>query len=151
VDYFIKVVLATLVVTIVTACSCKENTIDEVNAPEVTVSWNSPKTLVNGQQIPDGHEIRYQLYIDLDDDKKHLSKTLLTDEPIRETTYKLLKIEEIRMKYGLKEGHYYLGLQAILFKDGKPVQPRNQSEIIWSNSAVDTGNKPFGVDINECK
>ena len=137
-----------LVMTILFACSCKTNTIDEVTSSEVTVSWKAPTTFLDGRPIPPEHEIRYELFIDLDQDNTHDDKHLLTDFPISEPTYTTQKIEKLRKEYHLEKGHYFLGLRAILFQEGKPVQPVNQSEIIWSSSETDTGHKPFGVDIN---
>ena len=144
----LNLVSGILVMTILFACSCKTNTINEVTSSKVTVSWKAPTSFVDGRPIPPGHEIRYELFIDLDQDNTHDDKHLLTDSPIPETTYTTQKIEKLRKKYNLEKGHYFLGLRAILYQDGKPVQPVNQSVIVWSSSEADTGHKPFGVDIN---
>lgn len=116
-------------------CSCSKPD------PNVTVSWTVPPGFLDGSQFPSDSELRYELFIDIDQDNTHEDKIPLTKQPIKETNFTTTEIEK------LAKGHYYLGVRAVLFKNGKPVNPSQPSEINWSSNKTGTNPKPFGVYI----
>ncbi len=121
--------------------------VDWVTSPDVTVSWTAPTTMTDGTKISEDSDIRYELFIDIDQDNTHDDMIPLTDAPIKGTSFTTPKIEKLRKENNLEKGHYYLGLRAVLFENGKQVHPVSKSKIIWSSSKTDTSHKPFGVKI----
>ena len=106
--------------------------------PNVTVTWDPPTKLENGSSILPGEELWYYVYIDKDRDKTHEDKELLTPEPIKGTS---IEIDRSELADTEQKGHYFIGVQAVLYINGQP----KQSKISWSDSKAATNNNRFGV------
>ena len=131
-----KVFFGMLCITLLFACNKTEWKLNNY-----TVSWDAPTKLADGSPIPPNQVLRYNVYIDTDDDKTHDDKILMTKQPVAETSFTLPTIEH--------KGLYYIGIQALTYtvKDGITYDPPKASTISWSSSKSNTKKGAFGVKI----
>lgn len=133
---------------------------DKISAPvekvtteeKVTFEWDAVTTYTNGKLIgkKDG-KVKYEVYVyqaenkdekppkKMNIDKYKKKKKLKENPPIEKTSC------EIRFE---KNGLYFLGVQAILFKNGFEVK-EGRSGVSWSCSKTCTNNKPKYVNVSK--
>ena len=127
------------IVCVAFLCACDK--IQWVTSEEVTVAWDAPKKMVDGSPIPAGSVLRYNVYIDTDNNNTHDDKILETEVPISETSFTLPAIK--------RKGKYFVGVQSLAYmvKDGKIYGAPKVSDISWSSSKSNTKAGPFGISI----
>ena len=131
-----KLFFAMVCLTLLFACNETE-----WKSNNYTVSWDAPTALADGSSIPKTQVLRYNVYIDIDDDKTHDDKILMTKQPVADTNFTIPTIEH--------KGQYYIGIQALTYKvkDGVTYDQPKASAIAWSSSKANTKKGAFGVKI----
>ena len=116
---------------------------------DVKIVWDATTTKINNNPISNPKAIGYFVYISEDVDKKcekceknePRNKNPINENPITETVYVIPS---------LKAGQYFVGVQAVLYKDknmnGEPV---GKSTISWSCSETCTNKNPFCLKIGQ--
>jgi len=100
---------------------------------QVTVVWDAPTTLSNGNPIPSDNSLKYRVYIKRDAPDAQAQE--VTTDPISETQYTITLSEE---------GRYFVGVRALRF-DANDTQI-SESAISWSNDPnVVANGEEFGV------
>lgn len=95
---------------------------------DITIAWNAPEKLTNGDPVPEGDDVRYRVYTlrHSSNSTKYSPKEITTD-PIQ-TGFKYIKFEE--------EGRYYIGVKAIRFSDSDgdgDLEKVSEGSIAWSH------------------
>lgn len=153
---FVNFIFGMLLMILLFACNPNPNPVNWETHSHVTVTWTPPTHFEDGSPIPSDSELRYELFIDIDEDDTHKDMIKLTKQPIEGTSFTTPKIKKREKKHyyidveppvELKEGHYYLGVRAVLFKNknGEPIHSQPPGIIAWSSSKTDTNKKPFGM------
>ena len=99
-------------------------------ANQVTVAWDAVTTLSNGDPIPSGDSISYNIYIKLEDgtNLEHVGTTNMLTHTI---TFNA-------------EGRYFIGFQTVRVPEGETEQ--QLSATVWSSDpAICANNEDFGV------
>jgi hypothetical protein len=111
------------------------NAIEWKATNQVTIAWDATTTLIDGQPIPAGAIIKYDVYIsNADTDPDKANPTKLTAEPIDALEYTLTLNTE---------GRYIAGVKAVRF-DTAGAQVA-ESEVNWSDANGAMTPNPFGL------
>ena len=110
---------------------------------KVSIAWDQVKTTSDHRDIPEGHEVRYLVFIDYSDRhewvlvEKYVDDILVNKEtPIAETSC------TIRFK---DKGQFVIGVQSVLYDEQEKI--KEYSAIAWSYDNRRTNNNPFVIQV----